>query len=223
VSAPRARGEEVWRLEHEASVATCELWDGSPARTGWDALLLHDDNVVVTLRGLEAAQARLTARSWRQNYIASGWAVHAPEQSWVVLGEHVVDATWCGSVDGTWTPDASLIAVLLPPLMATLQIGLDEVNAWRARVPGVTAEPAFHVSDYLVQCVGIVRAGRRLVAVIGFHGWARNTEGMADRWLTTPMVGGRDGGWDHFCATYDPATQQIEGFRFNHFRLTKQT
>jgi hypothetical protein len=214
----------VWRLEHEASVATCELSDGSPAGTGWDALLLHDDNVVVTLRGLDGAQARLTAQSWRRNYIASGWAVHAPEQSWVVLGEHVVDATWCGAVDGTWTPDASLIAVLLPSLMATLQIGLDEVNARLAGRPWGTAEPAARVSDYLVQCVGIVRAGRRLVAVIGFHGRDRNTEGMADRWLTTPMgVGGRDGGWDYFRATYDPATQQIEGFRFNHFRLTKQT
>jgi hypothetical protein len=209
--APRACGEEVWRLEYEAQTATCELRHDS--RAGWDALLLHDDEIVVVLRGFEEAQARLLARSWRENYVRSGWALHAPEQSWVVLSEDVV-RTWLGPVDGTWTPEAGLITELLPRLMTILQTGLDEVNARLARFHPLTAETRARTSDYLVQCAGIVRTGRRLVVLNGFHGRKRTIEANADQWLTVPVVV-MDGGWHFFRAVYDPSTQQIDAFRFN--------
>ena len=83
---PRVRGEEMWRLEHETHIATCELCDDSSAGAGWHVLLLRDGEILIALRDLEEAQARLHAKWWRRNYVAS------------------------------------LVAVVLPPLMTMLQV-----------------------------------------------------------------------------------------------------
>ena len=139
-----------------------------------------------------------------------------PDQ-WVVLGEHTVEEffqerQW--RPDGTWTPEPGLIAEIVRPLHTVLQGRLDQLieRVSVLRFPFIN-EPR-HASEYFVQCVEIIRAGRRLVFLNGFHRRAMDSPRAGDKWQTSPHRVCDGGPW-HFRAEYDPATHQIVKLRFN--------
>ena len=40
-------GEEVWRLQHDGGVQSCELRDGSKAGAGWEVQILENGRTAV--------------------------------------------------------------------------------------------------------------------------------------------------------------------------------
>jgi hypothetical protein len=72
--APRARGEELWRLTHEGKVASCELRDDTAFDAGFEVIVRHDDEVVRGRRCLNEAIARDYANTFRQDYARAGWS-----------------------------------------------------------------------------------------------------------------------------------------------------
>ena len=114
-------------------------------------------------------------------------------------------------VDGTWTPDDGILADIATQVGSVLQPLLDERRT-RLAAWFVSARER-NASDYCVQCVGIVRAGRRLVYLNGFQ--RHPTIGSdVDGWRTVPVIV-CDGGQGFFGAEYDPETRRITRLVFN--------
>ena len=60
---PRERipGEEVWRLDGNGKVHTCELFDQSRAGAGWDVMVLSDGEPIMSRRCETEVLARFVA------------------------------------------------------------------------------------------------------------------------------------------------------------------
>ncbi|MEP7308215.1 MAG: hypothetical protein ABJA98_22145 [Acidobacteriota bacterium] len=73
---PRQRqmGQEVWRLRHPDGrrVQSCEIRDDSKVSAGWDVTLLENDELVLSRRCVDEAEARYVARALRQDAAGTG-------------------------------------------------------------------------------------------------------------------------------------------------------
>ena len=112
--------------------------------------------------------------------------------------------------DGMWTPDDGLLANIATQVCSVLQPLLDERHT-RLAAAFVTAIER-NASDYGVQCVGLRRAGRRLVYLNGFQ--RHPALGPVERWQTVPVIV-CDGGQGFFGAEYDPEASRIVRLVFN--------
>ena len=116
-------------------------------------------------------------------------------------------------VDGTWTPDDGILADIAPQVCSVLQSLLDERRT-RLAAWFVSARER-NASDYCVQCVGVIRAGRRLVYLNGFQRHPAIGIGSdGDGWRAVPVIV-CDGGQGFFGAEYDPQTRRIMRLVFN--------
>jgi len=70
---PRTRGEELWRLHKEGSIACVELRDGATSGTGWELIVRVDDEVTGTRRYDSERIARYYADALRNDYLRDGW------------------------------------------------------------------------------------------------------------------------------------------------------
>ena len=66
-------GEEVWRLQHDGRVQTCELRDDSKAGAGWDVMILDDGEPLFSRRCVDEKGSRFVAESFRQDLLRIGW------------------------------------------------------------------------------------------------------------------------------------------------------
>lgn len=73
-STPRPRGEELWRLEQQGRVASCELRDDSRVGAGFEILVRHDDEPIIGRRCVSETEARYYANAFPQDYARSGWS-----------------------------------------------------------------------------------------------------------------------------------------------------
>jgi hypothetical protein len=70
---PRARGKQLWRLEHESRVVSCELRDDRTIGAGFEIIIRHDDEIMIGRRCIGEAEAHYYANAFRQDYARSGW------------------------------------------------------------------------------------------------------------------------------------------------------
>jgi len=108
-----------------------------------------------------------------------------------------------------WTPDQQTIRRLERALAPALQHAIDQE----------VTSPAPSVGDYYRQYVGLAIGGRRVVYINGFHrshlvAQARADPGRSPTWRTR-AVNVCDGRTTFFGAEYDPATEKVQGIRFN--------
>ncbi|HUK37172.1 MAG TPA: hypothetical protein VLV86_24825 [Vicinamibacterales bacterium] len=70
----RARGEVLWRLYKEGTIASCELRNHVPAGSGWDLLIRVSDEVTGTRHYDSERIARYYADALHQDYLRDGWS-----------------------------------------------------------------------------------------------------------------------------------------------------
>jgi hypothetical protein len=114
-------------------------------------------------------------------------------------------------IDGTWTPNADIIADIEPLLTSVLQPLLDAHNATLRELH--VSLPLLNATDFFVQCVGVIRGNRRLVYLNGFHRWFVDYSGD-EKWRTVPWIA-HDGAQSFFGAEYDPEIRRIIAVVFN--------
>ena len=66
-----ARGEALWRLLKEGTIASCELRE---AVTGWEIVIRIGDDVTGRRRYDSERIARYYADALRQDYLRDGWS-----------------------------------------------------------------------------------------------------------------------------------------------------
>src|SRR4051812_18583092 len=67
------RGDEVWRLEKDGALLTCELLDDSHVGAGWEVALRKDGELIVGRRCRTRAAADDVAQVFRQDHRRTGW------------------------------------------------------------------------------------------------------------------------------------------------------
>lgn len=72
---PRQRNPaiEVWRLQRDGRVQSCELRDDSRAGAGSDVLMFEDGDPLFSRRCLDERGARYIAESFRKDLLRNGW------------------------------------------------------------------------------------------------------------------------------------------------------
>jgi hypothetical protein len=108
-------------------------------------------------------------------------------------------------IEGTWTPDAGVIARLEARLAPALKSALDAEPA--------STFPKPEVAAFYRQYLGFIVAGRRIVYVNAAHEKTLK-RARPDEWKTVAWSG-CDGGLSLFGAEYDPATDTIRNLTFN--------
>jgi hypothetical protein len=68
-------GEEVWRVQHDGHVQSCELRDDPKAGAGWDVMVLEDGEPLFSRRCVDEKGARFVAESFRQDLLRTGWMI----------------------------------------------------------------------------------------------------------------------------------------------------
>ena len=68
------RGEPVWRLHKDGTVASCQLRNRLEAGAGWDLIVRIGDDITGTRHYESERIARYYADALRQDYLRDGWS-----------------------------------------------------------------------------------------------------------------------------------------------------
>jgi hypothetical protein len=131
-----------------------------------------------------------------------------PEQSAESL-THQCGRPMPGVAQGTWIPDAVMVANLEDALLPALQQALDRKTPSEPR--------RLFARDYYRQYGGLIVGGKRIIYINGFHRASMAWLGHAreeTNWRTS-AVRACDGWLRYFGAEYDPDTRQVYAIEFN--------
>ena len=154
--------------------------------------------LVVTLWGVPPSQ---TAPS-----LNTAWGAVLPEAAGAPLRRpRLCNRPMPWPIEGSWTPDAAVIAKLEARLARALQTALDGAPIGRYPKPQVSA--------FYRQYFGFIVDGQRIVYINGAHEQIVS-RGRPLEWNTVAW-NGCDGGLYLFGAEYDPAKDTVSNVIFN--------
>ena len=174
--------------------------------------------VLVCLAGCRVSDSRPPSSSE-----STAGSAFVPEWRVIVPVAYAADVAGpsCGRADpqkieSFWEPVETSVVEIDAQLAVLLDSAL-----WRGNTATASGR---HASDYYRQYVGIVRSGRQLIYVNGFHqrqavavledeGRTRDKYD-ASYWRSHAIIG-CDGGMDFFGVTYDPAAGSFGPIEFN--------
>jgi len=105
------------------------------------------------------------------------------------------------SIAGTWTATPADTRLLDSKLLSTLQVSL------RSRV-------TLRAEDYFFQYFGVLRHGKRIILINGFHDAVRRAGlNQPDNWTQEPVIL-CDAGMGAFQTTYEPDSGRLSELRF---------